>query len=304
MIMVFPSSDIINSPTRIKSTMSFENIGALQNIARTTVSDYYIKKNEIKFKNTIYKTENVNIYEAEWRYERICVKEIALNEEINNELFVLSKCIHPKIVQFLGFTKQADTVSVVFEYMDNGNLSEYMKNNKLTKEQKIDIMIEITIAINYLHNRNPETIIHRDIKPTNILVNKYGNIKLSDFGISKIIQKIDTSCDNSHEKGTYVWMAPEVVMGINYNHTADIYSLGLLLYFIWTEKLPFEELKLITVQLMFMKIKNELSIAPIDDNEELNNLIKACTSYDKYERPSSSEIINILYDMQEKNLSI
>ena len=109
MIMVFPSSDIINSPTRIKSTMSFENIGALQNIARTTVSDYYIKKNEIKFKNTIYKTENVNIYEAEWRYERICVKEIALNEEINNELFVLSKCIHPKIVQFLGFTKQAFT---------------------------------------------------------------------------------------------------------------------------------------------------------------------------------------------------
>ena len=284
--------------------MSCENIGALQNIARTTVSDYYIKKNEIKFKNTIYKTEYVNIYEGEWRYERICVKEIAVNREINNELFVLSKCIHPKIVQFLGFTKQSDTVSIIFEYMDNGNLVEYMKNNKLTKEQKIKIMIEITIAINYLHNRYPETIIHRDIKPTNILVNMYGNIKLSDFGISKIIQKVDSSCDNSHEKGTYIWMAPEVVMGINYNHTADIYSLGLLMYFIWTDKLPFEELNLITVQLMFMKIKNELSIASIEDNRELNDLIHACTSYDKYERPNSSEIINILYDMQENNQSI
>lgn len=300
--MVFSSPDI-NSPTRIKSTMSYENIGALQNIARTTVSDYYIKKSEIKFKNTIYKTEYVNIYEGEWRYERICVKEIAVNGEINNELFVLSKCIHPKIVQFLGFTKQSDTVSIVFEYMDNGNLVEYMKKNKLTKEQKINIMIEITIAINYLHNRNPETIIHRDIKPTNILVNKYGNIKLSDFGISKIIQKVDASCDNSNEKGTYIWMAPEVVMGINYNHTADIYSLGLLMYFIWTEKLPFEELNLITVQLMFMKIKNELCIALIEDNVELNNLIHACTSYDKYERPNSSEIINLLYNMQDKNQS-
>lgn len=287
-----------DSPTM--KSMSYENILTLQNIARTTVSDYYIRKDEIKFKNTIYKTDNVNIYEGEWRYERICVKEIALNEEINNELFVLSKCIHPKIVQFLGFTKHLDTVAIVFEYMENGNLLEFLKNNKLSNTKKINIMIEIAIAINYLHNRNPQTIIHRDIKPTNVLVNKHGNIKLSDFGISKIIHKVDTSCDNSHEKGTYIWMAPEVVMGINYNHTADIYSLGLVMYFIWTEKLPFEELKLITVQLMFMKIKNELVVAEIQNNEDLNILIKLCTSYDKYERPNCEEIINKLYDILEK----
>lgn len=270
---------------------SLDNLLVFQEIARTTVSDYYIKTNAIEYKNTIRQTDDIIVYEGEWRYEKVCVKKIQQNDNICNELFVLSKCIHPKIVQFLGFNRQEDNVYIVFEYMENGNLFEYLRNHDLTPIQKIDIMLDVSIALHYLHNRYPAMVIHRDIKPTNILIDKNGDAKLSDFGISKIIQR---GASNSRERGTYTWMAPEVLIGTSYNHLADIYSLGLVIYYIWTDRMPFDKCNFSVIQLVFAKLQYQIKVENIDDNERINTLVKQCTNYDQHERPNTETIIEQL----------
>lgn len=277
-------------------TGSYENVLFYKDIANTSAFDYFISMKDIHYKNTIVCYNGVTIYEAEWRHERVCVKEIANNDLICNELLILSKCIHPKIVQFLGFYRGNDKTSILFEYMENGNLFEFIKSNKITPKHKLSMLLDVSKAIHYLHNRYPDIVIHRDLKPTNILVNRHGEAKVSDFGISKMINKNNSTeyNDNSGEKGTYTWMPPEVLKGEYYNHTADIYSLGLVMYFIWTETIPFQELELTTIQLMFKKHNCELYPKPIDDFHELNSLIKICTSYDIERRPDTNYIINIL----------
>lgn len=279
---------------------SLDNLLMFQEIARTTVSDYYIKTNAIEYKKTIRQTEDIVVYEGEWRYDKVCVKKIQQNDNICNELFVLSKCIHPKIVQFLGFNRQDDNVFIVFEYMENGNLFEYLRHNDLTSIQKIGIMLDVVIALHYLHNRYPAMVIHRDIKPTNILIGKNGEAKLSDFGISKIIQR---GTSNSRERGTYTWMAPEVLIGTSYNHLADIYSLGLVIYYIWTERMPFDKCDFSVIQLIFAKLQYQIKVEDIEDNERINDLVKQCTNYDQHERPYTETIIEQLKLIKEDMLA-
>lgn len=291
--------------TYVQSTESYENLMLCKEVS-TTVFDYYINVKELAYKNTLLCYNDVIIYEAEWRMERVCVKEVNTDENISNELLILSKCIHPKIVQFLGFHRGNIKTTILFEYMENGNLHDYMKTSKLTSIHKIQIMLDVSKALHYLHNRYPEIILHRDMKPSNILINKHGDAKIADFGISKMVKQNDEFNCNKHsgEKGTYVWMSPEVLKGEQYNHMADIYSLGLIMYYIWTGRIPFSELKMTTIQLMFQKNNGMLVLLDIEDCDQLNTLIHHCVMYDPASRPNTKHIIEQLteiFDNHNKN---
>lgn len=262
----------------------------------TTTLDYSINLNDIKSIKTILQYNDVKIYEANWRFDKIIAKEISNNKNIDNELTVLSKCIHPKIVQFFGAHKGATKTTMIFEYMENGNLYDYIKNNTLDEQQKLLIMTDITKGLHYLHEREPNIVLHRDLKPANILINKHGDAKISDFGISKLVDK-RYSCDfttHSGEQGTYIWMSPEVLNHEEYNYQADIYSLGLIFYYIWKEKIPWSDKKMNTVQLMFAKNQNTLEL-DLDKRDPVQSLIDNCTSYNKHTRPNTTYIMNALY---------
>lgn len=281
----------------IQSAESYENLMLCKDVAKTTVFDYYINIQDLKFKNTILNERNVNIYEADWRSERVCVKEINTDDNTSNELLVLSKCIHPKIVQFLGFNRRNEKTNILFEFMQNGNLEEYIRSNTVSEMNKIQIAIDVTKALHYLHNRFPEIVLHRDMKPSNILINKHGEAKISDFGISKMVKRKYSSdfSGHSNEKGTYVWMSPEVLKGEPYNYSADVFSLGLIMYYIWTEKQPYKDLNLTTIQLMFQKNQGTLQLDNISNFYELNELIQKCVLYDPLERPNTKHILDELY---------
>lgn len=280
---------------------SFDNLMLCKEFANTSVFDYYININDLFFKNTLFYSKNVNIYEADWRNERVCVKEINTDDNTSNELLVLSKCIHPKIVQFLGFHRGNIKTSILFEFMSNGNLEEYIKCTAVPVLKKIEIMIDVVKALHYLHNRFPEIVLHRDMKPSNILINKHGEAKLSDFGISKMVKRKYSSdfTDHSNEKGTYVWMSPEVLKGEPYNYTSDIFSIGLIIYYIWTEQYPYKELNLSTIQLLFQKNKGNLKLGEIDNHYELNVLTRECVLTNPVERPNTQNILNRLNCIKE-----
>ena len=285
---------------------SYESLQLCENIATTTVYDYYVDIKEVDYKNSVFSNDNVTVYEGEWRHERVCVKVVKTNDNMINELMVLSKCIHPKIVQFLGFNRKDDLTYILFEYMGNGNLQDYITEHKdsLTSLNKVNMMIDITKALHYLHNRYPDVVLHRDIKPSNVLVDDRGRVKLSDFGISKLVQQSKSVeyLGHSPEKGTYTWMSPETLKGEEYNTNTDIYSLGLLFYFIWSGgRNPYECVKKLSpVQIMFKKINNTLKIRSTDNFNQLNQLISICTHTDKTLRPNTDSILTELYSIMEK----
>ena len=100
------------------------------------------------------------------------------------EMRLLARIRHPNIVQFLGYIQ--DPFVIVMELILEGDLRSYWKSHRMSVAHKTSVCIEVLRALAYLHNRTPSSIIHRDIKPTNVLITSSGVAKLTDFGLGRI----------------------------------------------------------------------------------------------------------------------
>jgi serine/threonine protein kinase len=188
------------------------------------------------------------VYLAKWRETYVAAKVI--NSEILNtkkflvlrELDIMSKLHHPNIVQFLGYIDEP--FIIIMEYIPKSNLQKNI--SFLSKHQKVNIMRDILKALAYIHNRKPSSLIHRDIKPTNILLTKSRTAKISDFGLSKYynifrinshnaINQLDNT-ELTNNVGTERYMSPEQLANLDYTHKTDIYSCGILLYEMFENK--------------------------------------------------------------------
>lgn len=195
------------------------------------------------------------VYMAKWRETIVVAKVINENicqekkELVLREFNIMTKLHHPNIVQFLGYID--NPFIIVMEYIPKGDLLNNIP--KLYKNDKIKIMKDILKGLVYVHNRKPYSLIHRDIKPTNILLTKSKVAKITDFGLSKFynLEKINSydnlsqlsnnestveSNDLTIEVGTQRYMAPEANISGNYTNKVDIYSCGILLYEMFENK--------------------------------------------------------------------
>ncbi|XP_029405228.1 dual specificity mitogen-activated protein kinase kinase dSOR1 isoform X3 [Bactrocera dorsalis] len=148
----------------------------------------------------------------------------AIKKQIIRELKVLHECNFPHIVGFYGAFYSDGEISICMEYMDGGSLDLILKRAGRIPES---ILGKITVAVlkglSYL--RDKHAIMHRDVKPSNILVNSSGEIKICDFGVSG--QLIDSMANSF--VGTRSYMSPERLQGTHYSVQSDIWSLGLSL---------------------------------------------------------------------------
>jgi serine/threonine protein kinase len=147
---------------------------------------------------------------------------------------VMSKAASSYVVQVYGFSSYDTVLTIVMEYMENGDLFTVLHKKKiaLSKLQCLLMAHQIASGLALLHSNN---ILHRDIKSMNILVNDKFDCKLTDFGMSKLIG--DQDIFNTANAGTPLWMAPEVRGGL-YQFSADVYSLGLVLFEVFEQRLP------------------------------------------------------------------
>ncbi len=207
--------------------------------------ELFIYQNELLGEGSFSK-----VYLAKWRETLVVAKVIDENicrekkELVLREFNTMTKLHHPNIVQFLGYID--NPFIIVMEYIPKGDLLTNIP--KLSKTQKINIMKDILKGIVYIHNRKPYSLIHRDIKPTNILLTNSKVAKITDFGLSRFycLEKI-----NSHENlvelgknenmelttpvGTERYMAPEIKTN-SYDNKIDIYSCGIMLYEMFENK--------------------------------------------------------------------
>eukprot|EP00479_Gromia_sphaerica_P008001 TRINITY_DN2888_c0_g1_i2.p1 TRINITY_DN2888_c0_g1~~TRINITY_DN2888_c0_g1_i2.p1 ORF type:complete len:198 (+),score=27.62 TRINITY_DN2888_c0_g1_i2:345-938(+) len=150
----------------------------------------------------------------------------------------MEKVSHPNIVEFVELFDSHDNVYVVLEYLNGGELFDAIVDKGYFSEREAaNVISDITLAIQYLHKQG---IVHRDIKPENLIFSSRGDerhIKLTDFGLSKIL-KYENSimCTRC---GTPGYVAPEVLRGRPYSMAVDMWSLGVVLYILLCGYPPF-----------------------------------------------------------------
>lgn len=197
------------------------------------------------------------------------------------EYELLSHFQHPNIVKAYGIFLSDKTrpASILFEYCSM-NLEEAIKK-KIHSNVEIVIMIyEIIEGMRYVHSQK---VIHRDIKPSNILIGKDGKIKISDFGISKIMNAEEQSMTCG--VGTQKYMAPEIIdENETYDEKVDVYSFGVVLYFILTGEVP--KIK------MSDKMKGKKPEIPTTFTQLARNITSSCWNFESQDRPSFFEMMN------------
>jgi predicted Ser/Thr protein kinase/DUF4097 and DUF4098 domain-containing protein YvlB len=160
-------------------------------------------------------------------------------ERFNREARALARLSHPNIVVVYDFGTAGALNYLVMEFVDGANLREVEQAGKLSAEQALAIVPQICEALQFAHN---EGIVHRDIKPENLLVDKKGRVKITDFGIAKILDVPAGKVALTGAKdvvGTPHYMAPEQIeKPQTVDHRADIYSLGVVFYEMLTGELP------------------------------------------------------------------
>jgi len=160
-------------------------------------------------------------------------------ERFNREARALARLNHPNIVAVHDFGQAGTLHYLVMEFVDGANLREVEHAGRLSPEQALAIVPQICEALQFAHN---EGIVHRDIKPENLLMDKKGRVKITDFGIAKIVGVTTGKVSLTGVKdvvGTPHYMAPEQIeKPLTVDHRADIYSLGVVFYEMLTGELP------------------------------------------------------------------
>ena len=232
--------------------------------------------------------------------QRVAIKIIKKNktkesdiELVRNEIDIMKLCYHPYVVHLLDHFENGEYIFIVMEYIKGGSLTDYMKSKKFnfSERRAAELIYQLAKGLKYLHKYG---IIHRDLKTDNIMLTEAsdkGNIKIMDFGLSKILGKKEKSTDGF---GTLTFVSPEVLIRKPYNKEVDIWSLGVILYLMLSGELPFDDPddneQNIAKSIVYQDVKfppekfSKRSKAVID-------LIKGCLTKDPKNRIKIDEIL-------------
>lgn len=209
------------------------------------------------------------------------------------EVNLLMSLRHPNIVTFIGFSVEKNNFYLVTEYMEKKSLKSIldMKIDIFTMKEKINVCIDISIALYYLHSRNPN-VLHRDLKSANCLVDRNNRVKLCDFGLSKIYE----NCNHqTNSVSTYFWMAPEYLQSGIFNEKSDIFSLGILFWEIFMkDTVPYKGIEENCFLLGDFNCWNKRPNFTNNFDADLKALIELCWHKDPEQRPQIKNIIEKL----------
>lgn len=196
------------------------------------------------------------------------------------EAIAASSLSHPNIVEMYDVGEDNGKYYIVMEYVEGKTLKSLIKKRgALTLPEVIDIMQQLTSAISCAHDSN---IIHRDIKPQNVLIKEDGIVKITDFGIAMALNSNELTQTNS-VMGSVHYLPPEQANGKGATLKSDIYSLGIVMFELLTGKLPFRGEN--AVEIAIKQMKNQIpSVCSLNENipQSVENIIlKACAKNPK-----------------------
>jgi serine/threonine protein kinase len=257
----------------------------------------FIPSNQITINKEIGEGGFGKVYLATYINQKVAVKKLKneMNKGFVNEIKILSKVHHPCIPRLYGYSLINQKICFVIDYIDGQTLNTFLRQNKISKTEKLDIISKIADIIEFLNFNN---IIHRDLKTENIMIklNHSNQIKqftlfLIDFGISllsKKFKKIDTT-----PQGTYHYMAPENFTQFNddedensdikITNKADIWSFGCIVSEVFSNVKPWANYSFEQIFSSF----NSRKVFPIPNvikDKFLIHFIQRCTEYNIKDR--------------------
>ena len=191
------------------------------------------------------------------------MSDAQFRRRFTNESKAITMLSHDNIVDVFDVSLEGDTLYIVMEYIDGITLKEYMERKGILSDvEALHFIKQILKGLAHAHERG---IVHRDVKPHNIILLKNGMIKLTDFGIARLT-KFDTQTISDMTIGSVHYISPEQASGDRTDARSDIYSVGIILYEMLTGKLPFEADSAVAVALKQVQAQPDL---PTEVNPEL-----------------------------------
>ncbi|KAL4621956.1 hypothetical protein ACB092_06G264300 [Castanea dentata] len=258
-----------------------------------------------------------NVYKCLLHQTEVAIKRLKSNGsqgplEFEMEVRALSQLMHPNLVRLIGCCSEAFVL--VYEYVPNGSLEDRLncknKSTPLSWQTRIHMVTELCSVLVYLHSRKPHSIVHGDLKPSNILLDANFKIKLSDFGLCRILchdirsSNDTTLCHFTDPKGTLYYIDPEFYETGKLTRKSDVYSFGVIL------------LQLLTGQRPSFNMENDVQVAldsgelsslldplagdwPIEIAQNLAHLaLRCCDRYRKNRPDLSSDVRKVLEPMR------
>ena len=219
------------------------------------------------------------------------------------EAIAASSLSHPNIVEMYDVGEDNGKYYIVMEYVEGKTLKNLIKKRgALTLPEVIDIMMQLTSAIACAHDSN---IIHRDIKPQNVLIKEDGLVKITDFGIAMALNSNELTQTNS-VMGSVHYLPPEQANGKGATIKSDIYSLGIVMFELLTGQLPFKGDNAVEIAIKQMKnqIPSVCNINNLIPQSVENIIIKACAKNPKNRYKNVTEMykdIETCLDEERKN---
>lgn len=239
-----------------------------------------------------------DVFSAVYTGEKVAVKKFLKQRvtdnvllELRTESAILCELHHPNILKFIGMCIKPPNLCLVTEYLERGSLSHilYNQDNHLTWDHKKNIAQDIATGLAYLHKNS---IIHRDVKSSNMLVAADWKVKIADFGFSRV--KMDNQ--TMTQCGTVAWTAPEIFDGLHYTEKADVFSYGVILWELVFRKKPWEGVhSMKVIQMVSSGKRLPLTNIPQDTPSDIIDLLKLCWSQEPSQRPSFAQIIEQFY---------
>ncbi|KAL2936994.1 Serine/threonine-protein kinase STY46 [Bienertia sinuspersici] len=250
----------------------------------------------LKFENKVAAGSYGDLYKGTFCSQEVAIKVLKperlntdLQKEFAQEVYIMRKVRHKNVVQFIGACTKPPSLCIVTEFMSGGSVYDYLHKHKGTFKlpSLLKVAIDVCKGMNYLHQNN---IIHRDLKAANLLMDENEVVKVADFGVARV--KAQTGVMTA-ETGTYRWMAPEVIEHKPYDHKADVFSFGIVLWELLTGKLPYEYLTPLQAAVGVVQ-KGLRPIVPKNCHPKLAELLERCWQQDPAVRPDFAEIIPVL----------
>jgi len=295
----------INHRERRKENSSriFDSTGVKVS-AFDAMMDCRIEKSDLYIGHRFAIGAGSRLYHGNYKTQHVAVKFISLPDDKENdtalasqlekqftgEASILSRLHHQNIIKLVGVIQ--DPFGIVTEYLPGGTLRGYMhklEKRALPLQKLIAMGLAIARGMDFVHSKS---IIHRDLKPENILFDEDCCVKIADFGIACD----ETYCNSSlaaDDKGTYRFMAPEMIKNKPYGRKVDVYSFGLVFWEMLTGRIPFEDMN--PYQAAHAVVNKNLRPAiPANCPAPLGVFIEQCWTLHPEKRPKFEQIVKVL----------
>ncbi|KAF2072085.1 hypothetical protein CYY_006605 [Polysphondylium violaceum] len=255
----------------------------------------------VEFGDSVYDSPLCTVYKGHFNGLEVAIKQFSV-EGISfewplffKEVAIICVTQHPKVIRVYGaHTIKTDRPFIVTEFCHRGNIQQSLANYKVETGNSPPVPLLVNMAVDaaqsmaFIHSKS---IIHRDVKTANFLVNKDWNVKLIDFGISRVMQ----TQLNMTVIGTPVYMSEEVIRGEQYTQSADVYSFGIVLWEMFTQETPFKSLT--DYQRVNFVLEGGRLEIPTTVPSKIAHFIQLCWARDPTVRPTFRKILDFFYSL-------